>query len=213
MIAFSLNQGQVLMTLMSVLLVFVILRLALQFVGWQGARPVGVAGSSAPSGQTGTVAAEEAGSSAPGARNGSEEPVRVAGRSAPAGESEDSARGSGLRSRTSTASRRGGIITEELVRRGRVRAILSTFTVPELKDCCRLYRLRVGGNKGMLIDRLMATGKLLTEPQAKELEDLRASHYRRGLVWPKLELRQLFSPEEAERTLEVLRIACRSGER
>ncbi len=68
------------------------------------------------------------------------------------------------------------------------------------------------GGKNDEILELMVSSKLLTEPQAMELEDLKMSHYRLGLRWPKLELRQLFSPEVAEETLEGLRIACRSRE-
>jgi hypothetical protein len=93
-----------------------------------------------------------------------------------------------------------------------VRAILSTFTVPQLRECCRVHRLQLGGKKDEMLDRLVATRRLLTESQARELEDLRMIHYRLGLRWPKLELREVASREAAEETLRGLRIACRARE-
>lgn len=97
-----------------------------------------------------------------------------------------------------------------------VRAIMSTHTVLELKECCRLHRLPVSGRKDELIERLVATEKLLTEVQAMEFEDLRMKYYSKGLSWPRPALRAVSSPAAADDTLRemkiALKVACRAGE-
>jgi len=97
-------------------------------------------------------------------------------------------------------------------KRSMVRAILSTHTVVELKECCRVHRLPVGGRKDELVDRLVATDKLLTEVQAVEFEELRMKYYSKGLSWPRPALRAVSSPAAAEDTLREMKIACRTGE-
>jgi hypothetical protein len=198
MIGISFTQVQVLMMFMFVLLFFVFLRLV-QHVGQRSVRcdrgSVREAVSPAPDEQRSAGADQVAGSSAPAAVDSTE--------------LEDSSTG-GLRSRTAPGPE--AQITGEAMRGNSVRAILSTFTVPQLRECCRVHRLQLGGKKDEMLDRLVATRRLLTESQARELEDLRMIHYRLGLRWPKLELREVASREAAEETLRGLRIACRARE-
>ena len=77
----------------------------------------------------------------------------------------------------------------------------------ELKELCRAKMLRVNGNKSQLTSRLISSGGMLTERQARSMHSWMLEAAAIGIrVKPKA--KDLSRPEAASRWIEEIRMKC-----
>ena len=102
-----------------------------------------------------------------------------------------------------------GIVPRPVKQDGGARhKLLNTFLVVDLKQILRAKGLYVTGVKEDLIVRLIKKGNILSDSQAKEIEQLRVKATARGPLI-KINLQDLSSPEAAAQWIETFKSQCR----
>ncbi|CAK0826046.1 unnamed protein product, partial [Prorocentrum cordatum] len=86
--------------------------------------------------------------------------------------------------------------------------LFNTFLVVDLKQILRAKGLHVSGLKDDLIMRLIKKGNVLSDRQAKEIEQLRVTATTRGPL-TRINLQDLSSPEAAQQWIETFKSECR----
>ncbi|CAK0850454.1 unnamed protein product [Prorocentrum cordatum] len=85
--------------------------------------------------------------------------------------------------------------------------LLSTFLVAELRAVLKAKSLAVSGIKEDLVTRMIKHGCVLSDRQAKEIEQLRVMATARGPL-TKLSLQDISSPEAAQKWIETFKSEC-----
>ena len=90
--------------------------------------------------------------------------------------------------------------------------LFHTFLVVDLRVILRAKSLPVSGIKEDLVTRLIKQGRVLSDQQAKEIEQLRVMATASGPLI-RLNLQDISSPEAAENWIETFKSKCRDYSR
>ena len=104
---------------------------------------------------------------------------------------------------TGVLALRADVERKTVQNKGAMHKLLNTFTVVDLRVVLKAKSLAVSGLKDDLITRLIKHGSVLSDCQAKEIEQLRVMATARGPL-VKLNLQDISSPEAAQNWIETI---------
>ena len=107
---------------------------------------------------------------------------------------------------------RGAMPSSSQQDKGARHKLLHTFLVVDLRVVLRAKSLPVSGIKEDLVTRLIKHGRVLSDQQAKEIEQLRVMATASGPL-VRLNLQGISSPEAAQKWIETFKSECRDCSR